>query len=48
MMVGCRLELGYSIVLFVRHYSEMVGAPNGNLKFHSVSFYSDHQDLSMR
>uniref|UniRef100_A0AC34QVZ5 Macoilin n=1 Tax=Panagrolaimus sp. JU765 TaxID=591449 RepID=A0AC34QVZ5_9BILA len=36
LLVGCRLELGWPILLFVRRYSEIVGAPNGTLRFHST------------
>lgn len=39
LLVGCRLELGWPIVLFVRHFNEIMNAPNGPLRFYSVSFY---------
>jgi hypothetical protein len=38
LLVGCRLELGWPIVLFVRHFNEIMNAPNGPLRFYSVSF----------
>jgi hypothetical protein len=36
LLVGCRLELGWPIVLFVRHFNEIMNAPNGPLRFYST------------
>uniref|UniRef100_A0A7E4ZVW2 Macoilin n=1 Tax=Panagrellus redivivus TaxID=6233 RepID=A0A7E4ZVW2_PANRE len=36
LLVGVRIELGWPIWLFFRHYSEIVSAPNGPLRFYST------------